>query len=506
MIIHTQGGGELLKTVFETLSYVLYGDATTSMGALFQSLIRIALLFGGFCGLCLAFFRQKFEPLIRSFLIPSLVIVGFLLVPRTSVTIQDRNHEKPIEVTKPIPYSLAMFASWTSQGFYHLQELFVKGAGDPYSWTAKLYSGKSFFDPLKHDEKVRLFCRECVARDLGIGLYSKQDLADALDLFAFLKDKTAEHRAIYYDGQTLSCKQAIEHIALFPDDAEIKKEVALLFLPTSKNSKQFIDLLEQELLHAPQNPHPTVGALASLSILSLRSFFEAILYLIFPLVILISLFSLGIRTLLLWLRMVLWVATWPIFYVAIDLFLNAVWTLRAGAGRPPFTLASHYKLLTLYPSMEVIAAVALATVPIISWLLIQGGFAGLVHLTTSSLSVETPPVPAQAQENAHTSTEHSQQTYAGFMEKPQETPAPIPDTVEHARSEEHMSSFKTSLSSIQQEIRSGAEDVSKSVAEKALSAAPTEVVISSPASHPAAHAEVDQQHTPTHGSWGSKSE
>ena len=56
MIIHTQGGGELLKTVFETLSYVLYGDAKTGMGALFQSLVRIALLFGGFCGLCLAFF------------------------------------------------------------------------------------------------------------------------------------------------------------------------------------------------------------------------------------------------------------------------------------------------------------------------------------------------------------------------------------------------------------------------------------------------------------------
>ena len=58
-IIHTEGGGELLQKVFETLSSVLYGDGETKMSATFHALFRIALVFGGFCAVCLAFFRQK---------------------------------------------------------------------------------------------------------------------------------------------------------------------------------------------------------------------------------------------------------------------------------------------------------------------------------------------------------------------------------------------------------------------------------------------------------------
>src|SRR5262245_41547070 len=85
--IHTHGGGNLLEQVFIVISKILYGDHTNKLEQTFNALIKISLTVGAFCTLLLAFFRQKFEPLIRSFLIPSLIIIGFLLIPKTSVEI-----------------------------------------------------------------------------------------------------------------------------------------------------------------------------------------------------------------------------------------------------------------------------------------------------------------------------------------------------------------------------------------------------------------------------------
>ena len=84
--IYTHGGGDLLKQVFDAMANLIYGKEKST----FQAILRIALTIGAFSCLMMAFLRQKFDPLIRNFFLPGLLIVGFLLVPASSMTIKDR--------------------------------------------------------------------------------------------------------------------------------------------------------------------------------------------------------------------------------------------------------------------------------------------------------------------------------------------------------------------------------------------------------------------------------
>lgn len=92
--IHTWGGGELLKKVFQTLSMIIYGNESNGLSQTFTGILRIGMTIGGFCCICVAFFREKFEPLIKNFFLPGIFIMCCLLVPRTTIHIQDHLIQK----------------------------------------------------------------------------------------------------------------------------------------------------------------------------------------------------------------------------------------------------------------------------------------------------------------------------------------------------------------------------------------------------------------------------
>ncbi|MCK4934751.1 MAG: conjugal transfer protein TraG N-terminal domain-containing protein, partial [Simkaniaceae bacterium] len=127
--IHTFGGGELLEKVFNAVSMLIYGNSTSGLGKTFHSIIRIALVIGGFSVACLAFFREKFEPIIRSFFLPSLGITSFLLVPRTDVLIQDHLIQKTRSTefsalikVENVPFFLGKFVTLVSTLSYQITD------------------------------------------------------------------------------------------------------------------------------------------------------------------------------------------------------------------------------------------------------------------------------------------------------------------------------------------------------------------------------------------------
>lgn len=446
--IHTYGGGELFEKVLNSLAMIIYGNAASGIGKAFSGFLRIALVVGGFSCICLAFFREKIEPLIRNFFLPAIGITSFLLIPRTTVYIQDHLAQKSfstieqgIRKVENVPFFLGKVASLVSSLSYHFTrslEGIAHGVNDDtYNWTGHIYAnnnllkaGKCRIANRQLEDNFREFCRECVFRDIGIGLYTKDALCQSKDILHFLEENTSAIRTTLYKTQEsllfdsnsqqdgfLPCKEAIRRMKgslAGKNDAiqglvneELASDLGFLFGQKKKGEMEIhslvrqqamIDLLKEELpgtlnsfaakradLQQREN-QKILGALGASSIVAMRNFFEATIYMVFPLMILVSLLSFGIKPLISWLQFVLWVNLWPPFFVVVNFLLNSIWNTRREhlfGDSVDLTVFTSEGLNDLYASMESIAAIAMAFIPFLSWAILKGGVSQMVHLASS---------------------------------------------------------------------------------------------------------------------------
>ena len=445
--IHTYGGGPLLEKVFNAIAMILYGDAQTGIGKAFNAIVRLSLAVGGFCCVCVAFFREKFDPLFKTFFLPAVGIVSCLLIPRTSVLIVDHIGQKtPSAVVwgakkvNNVPFFLGKFATLVSEVSYRLERLFTDRAHDPkdkmYDWTGNIYAGENIFrakkcritNPILEDD-FREFSRECVFRDIGIGLYTKEELIRTPNILKFLEENTSNMRTVFYKdpfqespirSECLTCKEAMKKMNLLFNGkeanakeivfGEIGNQVHFLLGQKELGEKDLknlikqqiaIDILKEELPGSlnsfaakraeilQKENQKILGALGASSLVAMRNFFEATIYMVFPLVLIVALLSFGVQAIIQWIQFVLWVNTWPLFYIVVNFLLNSIWDVRKQAilgDSPHLTLFSSEGLSDLYSSMESIAAIALAFIPYLSWILLKGGVSQMVHLASSIMS------------------------------------------------------------------------------------------------------------------------
>ncbi|MDN3505461.1 MAG: conjugal transfer protein TraG N-terminal domain-containing protein [Rhabdochlamydiaceae bacterium] len=445
MAIHTYGGGELFKRVFNAISMLIYGNSKTGLGKTFHGIFRITLLMGGFAAICLAFLREKAEHLIKTFFLPALAISQLILVPRTDIYIQDHliqndlsTRLRALEKVSNVPYLLARISSAASTVSYKITtalEGVAHGVDDEmYNWTGHIYAADSFFKLKKHrianrevEENFREFCRECVWRDIGLGLYTRENLVNEKNLLDFLLKKTSKLRAVKYrepckptsSVKFLPCNEAIAKIKKNLNGVNgIRKlvlgetlgSVSTLLNQSRVGKVELENLLKQqaaiEILQEEtpgtlqsfaskraeiqqQENQKILGALGASSIVAMHNFFEAIVYMIFPIIILVSLLSFGVKTLTSWLQFVLWINIWPPFYVVINFLLTSIWNFRKVkhfGEAVDLTIVNSEGLTQLYNSMESIAAITMAFIPFLSWALIKGGVSSMVHLASSLTS------------------------------------------------------------------------------------------------------------------------
>ena len=132
----------------------IYGNDKGTVSKTFNAILRVALTVGGFSSICIAFFREKFEPLVKCFFLPALGILSILLVPRTTVTIQDHLVQKVKDADKPalitvehVPFFLGKFASLVSTVSYNFNlalEGVSHGTDDAmYNWTGHIYAAEN---------------------------------------------------------------------------------------------------------------------------------------------------------------------------------------------------------------------------------------------------------------------------------------------------------------------------------------------------------------------------
>jgi conjugal transfer mating pair stabilization protein TraG len=288
-----------------------------------------------------------------------------------------------------------------------------------------------------------------VFRDLGLGIYSKEDLIQAPNILTFLAENTSRIRTVNYkeistdnssstENGFIPCREAIQKMnALFDKKTGNTKEILIgeisndfQFLLKQKATGETelrnlikqqiaINILKEEIpgtlnsfaskraeLLQKEN-QKILGALGANSIVAMRNFFEATIYMVFPLVVLLCLLSFGIKPLLNWTHFILWVNSWPPFYVVVKFLLNSIWEFRTKhtyGDSFGLTIFTSEGLTDLYSSMESIAAIAMAFIPFLSWILLKGGVSQMVQLASSLMS------PAQSA----ASTAAAEKTYGNY--------------------------------------------------------------------------------------------
>ena len=445
--IYTYGGGEILQKVFNLVSIICSAKIEG-----YDTAVWIAVNIGLLVAVIMAMTKMNFSPVWKQWLIPVFLTVSLFTLNTEKVIIHDdlvRNDSKQKDYkVDNVPLLLAYTAHFFSSLSHGMTEMLEDGAhmidDGVYNWTGHIYAGKSLFNTRKiriidevTEENFRNFCSECVFRDLGLGLYTKEELGKAPNLLEFLEKNTSKIRGVQYrqpnhtigsiDGKTeptpgstgmLSCQHAISRIHKHLGD-QLANSKELLIGSIGNEYQHLIDksekapiqnLIEQQIAIDTLKDYTVgrydtlaakraeqlqiasqkiLGAMGANILLASRNYFEALLYGVFPLVIIVSLISLGFRVLLGWIQIIAWVSFWPPCFVIANFILDCIWEAKKnslGFSGKSYSLTMSDGLFDLYNHMEGIACGIFLTIPLLSWGLLylsKGGASALVHWASS---------------------------------------------------------------------------------------------------------------------------
>lgn len=447
-IIHTWGGGPLLAKVFNAISVLMYGETgykgLLTIGLTIGGFGACIIAFSK--GSIQSILSHWFFPalLICGIIMAprdKITIKDHLISKSASEKFGS------VWVVKDVPYIMKLFCttvSTMSYRFTHGLERVTHGVDDStYNWTGHIYAGDTLFQAGKVqinnpflEKNVHNFVYDCVFNDISmeVPLYTKKDLWQQKDIMGFLVPRTSIWLSTRQtdnsgESQPMRCNKAAENIKAKFDRMEIGGPLSTfssmkgdinsdlkttIFGEISSEAQQLMGLknaamknhkklLQQSYMidatHKALDPNAystkkaeqvhkqtqgILGAMGAKSIVAMKNFFEAIVYLAFPIVLILSICSLGFRSLMTWAQFLIWIALWPPFFVIVNFLLNTTWDLRVeklfGKADLGLTMFSSSGLADLYSSMESIAAGALFSVPFLAFAIVKGGVSSMMHL------------------------------------------------------------------------------------------------------------------------------
>lgn len=446
MDVYTYGGIDLLEKAFNVSAAIFQTKGFK------DNLLYIAVAIGFAVALWKTVSAFSFGPLLKQFLVPVFLIFCLFTIGSKEIVIHDEILKEERTVSN-VPLLLAATSSGISSISRQMIKLFedkMHDVNDPvYNWTGRIYAGQTFLA----SEKPRVvdgttmvnfqrFCKNCVRGDLGLGLYSLEELESSPRILEFLATRTSGLRTSGYRMTKADILAIGDDTTLY--DGEKPKEGELRQIPCNKiaiilekrtgekivAAKEFIqknfqgDRERLSLLNGEEDT-PALGNLLQQSfaidtvknytygratafgaakaemqqieaqkisgllsmkwIVALRNYLEAMLYLLFPWVILLTMVSLGFKTIQGWVFLIFWVNLWPPLYIAANFLLTSMFKERAtsmGLLGKGYTLFTSDGIFQLNQQMEGIAFGVFATIPIFTLVflrLAQGGATAMAH-------------------------------------------------------------------------------------------------------------------------------
>lgn len=435
LTVITYGGAESLQMLFNA-TVMLFGD-----GGIIRPLGFIIAVIGGFWAIAKAFLSPQIDAFIIHYIFPLIIIPSFLMVPKTTVKIEDALQIGVSYSVDNVPLFLARVAEITSTIGYKITVAMESVMHLPndmsYSKTGMIFGAESSLDISKYkitdgtlEQNFNKFAKQCIAYDLALGRYSLDDLKKTKDLLNFLKTNTSKVRMIrYFDpalgtsnqsdskqGSYITCKQAAELFSkkLGNEKAYFEKHHILKHLPMTFQyltglSKENQDLICQQIMISAvsngiasanlakmraetqqKNTYQTMGSIAGKNLIAMRGVLEALIYGSFILMVPLMLLPLGIKYLFAWIKLTVWIQLWPPFYVILNYLMHINAKMQATSmGITDLTMFTSQGLYELHENIAATAGYLSLSVPFIAYALLEGSQA-FVHLAGSLAS------PAQA--------------------------------------------------------------------------------------------------------------
>lgn len=443
LIIHTWGGGGLFAIVFNAVSVLLYGS--NGWNGLFMVALTIggfsALIMSFIKGSFEAILTNWFFPA----LMICGIILGprdTLYIKDHLASKSGSSMEQTVYQVDDVPYVMKLFCSIISQMSHKLthglESVTHQVDSSEYNWTGHIYAGDTLFQAGRVDltnpylkKNLHNYVYDCVFNDINMEdpWYTKDDLYKADDIIDFMEQEAGVWLSTRYidnkgESKPMRCKKAI---------GEIKKEFSGSSLLDGKPTKRFADSLKTEIfgdlngdaqklmglaqdslkgqrellqqafaidsvqnslapntyatLKAEQmhrSQQGILGAMGAKSIVAMKNFFEALIYCLFPIILILAVATLGFRSLFNWLQFLIWINLWPPFFVVVNFLLNTTWDLRMakvfGGSDVGLSIFSSHGLADLYSLMESIAAGALFSVPFLAFAIVKGGVGSMMQL------------------------------------------------------------------------------------------------------------------------------
>jgi conjugal transfer mating pair stabilization protein TraG len=439
MLICSFGGGEVLY-------FMLSGVAQLANSPIMQTITHIMAGFG----LCIVAYRTSISGnimnMISGWFIPFLLIYSLFIMPRTNVAIKDVIQNNEVRNVSNVPLGLALVARMTSSLGYSLTEIMEtifhnvsNNEENNYSKTGRIFGADNILDMNQYmitdsvlDRELYDYATWCTAYDAGLGKkFTWNEFLTCTDISKIL-EKSSTKRGIFVVDNNIrnfyTCKEAgsilnrkIQSHAgtRIKTQAEIYKRLPHIyqfFTQSSQNAEQIV--AQQMLIGAysqiigakknslgiggeyaylktranQNNTMQLMGRLGGNAIVAIRSLIETILIASFLFIMPMITMPTGLMLFGSWIKMMIWINLWPPLYVIVNYIVQltaktqGTILLKLYGGGKGISIASSASMASLYNDLNAYSGYAILIIPALSWMIIQGSFAGLVGLASSMMS------------------------------------------------------------------------------------------------------------------------
>lgn len=434
LTVVTYGGGEILRMIFDAIAML-----SNQSGGIVKPLMYLCAVLGGFWSISKALFAPSLESLLLRYFFPLIVVCSLFFIPTTSIRIEDVLKDRSYKVDH-VPFLLARFAELTSTIGYKITDAFEKVMHVPndisYNSTGMIFGADNAMDIGRYqltnsdlEQNLRRFSKKCVLYDIALGQYSIDDLKKSTDLWKFFEEKTSQVRMIEYcdpDSSSkkkkceyLSCKEAFKRMTPYFNkekeyfaQLEIVKNLPLTFQALTGLQKEKEDLIGQQLMihllkneyngnafaksraeSQQKNTYQTMGALAANGLVVMRAVIEALVYAAFILIFPLALLPSGFKYFSTWAWLAIWIQLWPPFYAILNYIMHSV--AHGYVETVFFGLNESQKGLSFFTSVGLknlqedifaLAGYLSASIPLITYAILQGGMSSFVQVANSMMS------------------------------------------------------------------------------------------------------------------------
>lgn len=445
-IIYTFGASEYLNSVFQSMSMLFDFNHNTAMLWLYRIAGAIGIITIVIKAYAARGSDGSAASIDWGWFIMFSILFLAVIVPKTDVRIEDIMKKKTYVVTNA-PWALSIFGWLTSSVGYGITRIYEDSLGggmnpvETYSGNGVAFGSRYYntltgirtFTPVKMEYWVEPFLVECFIPAVSgpynpkISGIDKSDFYNSPDLRATIKRINAKFLDNRYvsgqQGATWTCNElrdkfidsmdsdsmstliltglsqatvqdldaAYLKIATDVNSNSLKQAwvINALYASVEAQSSRLGDTATSAALYNAQAQFQTISSwrqasvMASTSMVWLHIVAECMIYALWTLCTFLFLLPGGIKGIMVYIKLLVWVQIWPIFYAILNSIIAVYATSKTSALALQYaglTMSNFYQISDLNGGIVTTAGYLSTMIPVMAWMFLQGAGAAVSQI------------------------------------------------------------------------------------------------------------------------------